>query len=94
MTNDVRRDDLAKQVLALTGGREVDAAIDTVASREPLEACLGALGRYVTLAEIGQTLDLLRQRGFVPLSRARSPSMARRKHTSCSATTRSSAARH
>jgi propanol-preferring alcohol dehydrogenase len=98
---DARRDDLARQVLALTDGRGVDAAIDTVASRETLEGCLGALARagrlviigsrprevfgvdatfsvdpqlmlyrmleihgsrYVSLAEIAQTLELLRQR--------------------------------
>jgi propanol-preferring alcohol dehydrogenase len=98
---DVRRGDLATQVRQITGGRGVDAAIDFVASRETLEACLGSLARagrlviigsrpqavfgvdssftvdptrmlnamleihgsrYVTLAEIEQTLELLRQR--------------------------------
>jgi propanol-preferring alcohol dehydrogenase len=98
---DARRDDLARQVLALTEGRGVDAAIDTVAARETLEGCLRALARagrlviigsrprevfgveatfsvdpqlvlyrmleihgsrYVSLAEIAQTLELLRQR--------------------------------
>jgi NADPH:quinone reductase len=98
---DVRSDELSKQTLLLTHGRGVDAAIDTVASRETLEACLRALARagrlviigsrprevfgvdptftvdpqlvlsrmleihgsrYVTLAEIGQTLELIQQR--------------------------------
>jgi propanol-preferring alcohol dehydrogenase len=97
---DVRRDALAKQVHALTDGRGVDAAIDVVATRGTLEACLASLARagrlviigsrprevfgedttfhvdpqlvlsrmleihgsrYVTLTEIGQTLELLRQ---------------------------------
>jgi len=98
---DGRAGDLAAQVLAATDGRGVDAAIDTVASRETLEACVRSLAiagrlviigarpravfgvdatftvdpglvlnrmleihgsRYVNLAEIGQTLELLRQR--------------------------------
>ncbi len=98
---DVRRRELSTQVLALTDGRGVDAAIDMVASRETLEACLRSLARagrlviigsrppevfgadptfsvdpglvlnrmleihgsrYVSLAEIAQTLELLRQR--------------------------------
>jgi propanol-preferring alcohol dehydrogenase len=98
---DVRREELSRQVLAATGGRGVDAAIDFVASAETLEACLCSLApagrlvivghrpsavfradptfrvdptlvlrkmleihgsRYVTLAEIAQTLELLRQR--------------------------------
>ena len=97
---DVRRGDLAGQVQKLTDGRGVDAAIDVVASRETLEACVASLARagrlviigsrpravfgvdssftvdptrmlhsmleihgsrYVTLAEIQQTLELLRQ---------------------------------
>jgi D-arabinose 1-dehydrogenase-like Zn-dependent alcohol dehydrogenase len=98
---DCRRGDLAAQALALTDGRGVDAVVDTVASRETLEAGLRALARggrlviighrptevfgadptfrvdprwmleraleihgsrYVSLAEIAQTLELLRQR--------------------------------
>ncbi len=98
---DVRREELSRQVLALTDGRGVDAAIDFVAARETLEACVRALApggrlvivghrpravfgvdptftvdpgllltrmleihgsRYVTLAELAQTLELLRQR--------------------------------
>ncbi len=98
---DGRAGDLAAQVLAVTDGRGVDAAIDTVGSRETLEASVRSLAiagrlviighrprpvfgvdatfgvdpglmlsrmleihgsRYVTLAEIGQTLELLRQR--------------------------------
>jgi propanol-preferring alcohol dehydrogenase len=98
---DSRRGDLARQVLKLTDGRGVDAAIDTVASRETLEGCLASLARagrlviigsrpaavfgveptftvdagamlyrmleihgsrYVTLAELAQTLELVRQR--------------------------------
>lgn len=98
---DARREDLATQVLALTDGRGVDAAIDIVASRETLEASVRSLARagrlviighrprevfgadptfsvdptlmlnrmleihgsrYATLAEIAQTLELLRQR--------------------------------
>lgn len=98
---DARAGDLAGRVRRLTDGRGVDAVIDTVASRETLEASLAALGRagrlvvigsrpaavfgveptftvdagrvlsdmleihgsrYVTLAEIDQTLELLRQR--------------------------------
>jgi len=97
---DVRRGDLAKQVLALTDGRGVDAAIDVVATTATLEGSLASLARagrlviigsrpsevwgvgssftvdpqlmlnrmleihgsrYVTLTEIGQTLELLRQ---------------------------------
>jgi propanol-preferring alcohol dehydrogenase len=96
---DGRAGDLAARVRALTDGRGVDAAIDFVASRQTLEASLGALARggrlviigsrppavfgveatfpvdpgrmlhdmlqihgsrYVTLAEIQQTLELLR----------------------------------
>jgi D-arabinose 1-dehydrogenase-like Zn-dependent alcohol dehydrogenase len=98
---DGRREPLVKQVMAMTGGRGVDAAIDTVGSTETLEGSLGSLARagrlviighrprevfgveatfrvdpgfvlnrmleihgsrYVTLTEIGQTLELLRQR--------------------------------
>jgi D-arabinose 1-dehydrogenase-like Zn-dependent alcohol dehydrogenase len=98
---DGRHGDLAAQVRRITDGRGVDAAIDFVASRETLEACLASLARagrlviigsrprpvfgvdsafivdpgtmlsnmleihgsrYVTLAEIDQTLELLRQR--------------------------------
>jgi propanol-preferring alcohol dehydrogenase len=98
---DVRRDELATQVLSLTDGRGVDAVIDCVASRETLEAGVRALARagrlviigsrppevfgtdprfsvdpqwmlyrgleihgsrYVSLAELAQTLELLRQR--------------------------------
>jgi len=98
---DSRRGDLARQVLAATDGRGVDAAIDTVASSETLEACVRSLARagrlviignrprevfgadptfsvdpglmlnrmleihgsrYVSLAELAQTLELLRQR--------------------------------
>ncbi|MBI2205506.1 MAG: alcohol dehydrogenase catalytic domain-containing protein [Candidatus Rokubacteria bacterium] len=97
---DVRQGNLAKQALALTDGRGVDAAIDIVATTATLEGSLAALARagrlviigsrprevwgvastftvdpqvvlnrmleihgsrYVTLAEIGQTLELLRQ---------------------------------
>jgi len=98
---DVRQGELAKQVLARTGERGVDAAIDVVASRETLEACVASLARagrlviignrpqavfgadptfrvdpsrmlyrmleihgsrYVSLAELAQTLELLRQK--------------------------------
>jgi propanol-preferring alcohol dehydrogenase len=98
---DGRREPLVKPVMAMTGGRGVDAAIDTVGSTETLEGSLGSLARagrlviighrprevfgveatfrvdpgfvlnrmleihgsrYVTLTEIGQTLELLRQR--------------------------------
>ncbi len=98
---DVRREELSKQVLARTDGRGVEAAIDFVAARETLEACVRSLARagrlviignrpeevfgadptfsvnpqlvlnrmleihgsrYVSLAEIAQTLELLRQR--------------------------------
>ncbi|HWU38232.1 MAG TPA: alcohol dehydrogenase catalytic domain-containing protein [Candidatus Acidoferrum sp.] len=98
---DVRREELSRQVLRITGGRGVDAAIDLVASAETLEACVRCLApagrlvivghrppavfgsdptfrldptlvlrkmleihgsRYVSLAEIAQTLELLRQR--------------------------------
>ncbi|MFI5339921.1 MAG: alcohol dehydrogenase catalytic domain-containing protein [Candidatus Methylomirabilales bacterium] len=98
---DVRREELSRQVLATTGGRGVDAAIDFVASAETLEACVRSLApagrlvivgnrpqavfgadptfrvdpglmlrkmleihgsRYVSLAEMAQTLELLRQR--------------------------------
>jgi alcohol dehydrogenase, propanol-preferring len=98
---DGRREPLVKQVMAMTGGRGVDAAIDTVGSTETLEGSLASLARagrlviighrprevfgveatfrvdpgfvlnrmleihgsrYVTLTEIGQTLELLRQR--------------------------------
>jgi propanol-preferring alcohol dehydrogenase len=97
---DVRRGDLATQVVKLTDGRGVDSAIDFVASRETLEGSLKSLApagrlviigsrpsavfgadssftvdprhvlgsmleihgsRYVTLTEIAQTLELLRQ---------------------------------
>ena len=98
---DVRRGELAGQVMKLTGGRGVDAAIDFVASRETLDGSLKSLARagrlviigsrptaafgvdssftvdprhvlgsmleihgsrYVTLTEIAQTLELLRQK--------------------------------
>jgi propanol-preferring alcohol dehydrogenase len=98
---DARRGPLAEQALALTDGAGVDAVIDTVGSRETLEAGVRVLARggrlviigsrppdvfktdpsflvdpqwmlyraleihgsrYVSLAEIAQTLDLLRQR--------------------------------
>ncbi len=92
---DPRREELSRQVLALTDGRGVDAAIDIVGASETLEACLRSLApagrlvivgsrppavfgadptfvlnrmleihgsRYVSLAEIAQTLELLRQR--------------------------------
>jgi len=98
---DGRAGDLAEQVLKATDGRGVDAAIDTVGSRETLEASVRSLAiagrlviighrprpvfgveatfaidpglvlsrmleihgsRYVTLAEIEQTLELLRHR--------------------------------
>jgi propanol-preferring alcohol dehydrogenase len=98
---DGRRDHLVKQVMAMTGGRGVDAAIDTVGSTDTLEGSLASLARagrlviighrpkevfgvdatfrvdpgfvlnrmleihgsrYVTLTEIGHTLELLRQR--------------------------------
>jgi propanol-preferring alcohol dehydrogenase len=98
---DPRRGPLSQQAMALTDGRGVDAAIDTVGSTETLEGSLASLARagrlviighrprevfgveatfrvdpalvlnrmleihgsrYVTLAEIGQTLELLRQR--------------------------------
>ncbi len=98
---DVRREELSAQVLAKTGGEGVEAAIDCVASRETLEACLRSLARagrlviigsrppevfheepmfrvnprwmllrgleihgsrYVSLAELAQTLELLRQK--------------------------------
>jgi propanol-preferring alcohol dehydrogenase len=98
---DARRGPLDEQALRLTDGRGVDAVIDTVASRETLEAGVRALARggrlviigsrppdvfkadptfrvdpqwmlyraleihgsrYVSLAEIAQTLELLRQR--------------------------------
>jgi D-arabinose 1-dehydrogenase-like Zn-dependent alcohol dehydrogenase len=97
---DVRREELSERALALTDGSGVEAAIDIVAARETLAACLRSLARagrlviigsrpravfgvdatfsvdpqlvlnrmleihgsrYVTLAEIGQTLELLRQ---------------------------------
>jgi D-arabinose 1-dehydrogenase-like Zn-dependent alcohol dehydrogenase len=98
---DARGEDLSKQVLARTGGRGVEAAIDFVASAETLEACIRSLApagrlvivgnrpkavfgkdptfrvdpglmlrkmleihgsRYVTLSELAQTLELLRQK--------------------------------
>ncbi len=98
---DARADELSKQVLARTGGRGVEAAIDFVASAETLEACVRSLApagrlvivgnrpkavfgkdptfrvdpglmlrkmleihgsRYVTLSELAQTLELLRQK--------------------------------
>ncbi len=98
---DVRLEELGAQVLAKTGGRGVDAAIDTVASRESLEGCLASLARagrlviignrspavfgadptfrvdprwvltraieihgsrYVSFAELAQTLEIVRQR--------------------------------
>ena len=98
---DVRQDELSKQLLARTGGRGVDAAIDFVASQETLEACVRSLARagrlviignrpkavfqqdptfrvdpglvlnrmleihgsrYVSLAELAQTLEILRQK--------------------------------
>ncbi len=49
---DARRGEIVKQVKAVTGGRGVDAAIDIVASRETLQACLGSLapgGRMVII---------------------------------------------
>jgi propanol-preferring alcohol dehydrogenase len=52
-TIDVRRGDLSAQVLALTDGRGVDAAIDIVASRDTLEASLRALARAGRLVIIG-----------------------------------------
>jgi NADPH:quinone reductase-like Zn-dependent oxidoreductase len=98
---DGRRDTLVREVMTLTEGRGVDAAIDTVGSTGTLEGSVASLARagrlviighrprevfgveatfrvdpalvlnrmleihgsrYVTLAEIGQTLELLRQR--------------------------------
>ncbi len=98
---DVRSGEISTQVLAKTGGRGVDAAIDFFASAETLEACIRSLApagrlviignrpqavfganptmrvdpglmlrkmleihgsRYVSLAELGQTLELLRQK--------------------------------
>src|SRR5438128_11063275 len=98
---DARGEELSRQVLARTGGRGVDAAIDLVASADTLEACLRSLApdgrlvivgnrpqavfgqdpafrvdpglmlrkmleihgsRYVSLAELAQTLELLRQK--------------------------------
>jgi propanol-preferring alcohol dehydrogenase len=50
---DARRGDIATQVLALTDGHGVDAAIDMVASRETLEACVRSLGRAGRLVIIG-----------------------------------------
>jgi propanol-preferring alcohol dehydrogenase len=50
---DVRRDDLARQVRALTGGRGVDAVIDVVASRQTLEASFASLARGGRLVVIG-----------------------------------------
>jgi D-arabinose 1-dehydrogenase-like Zn-dependent alcohol dehydrogenase len=100
-TIDARGDELSKQVLARTGGRGVEAAIDFVSSAETLEACVRSLApagrlvivgnrpkavfgkdptfrvdpglmlrkmleihgsRYVTLSELAQTLELLRQK--------------------------------
>jgi propanol-preferring alcohol dehydrogenase len=49
---DSRRGEVVKQVKAVTGGRGVDAAIDIVASRDTLQACLGSLapgGRMVII---------------------------------------------
>lgn len=49
---DARRDDIAKQVKALTNGRGVDAAIDIVAASATLQACLQSLapgGRMVII---------------------------------------------
>ena len=96
---DARGDELSKQVLARTGGRGVEAAIDFVSSAETLEACVRSLApagrlvivgnrpkavfgkdpsfrvdpglmlrkmleihgsRYVSLAELETTLELLR----------------------------------
>jgi len=37
---DARSDELSKQVLARTGGRGVEAALDFVSSAETLEACV------------------------------------------------------
>jgi D-arabinose 1-dehydrogenase-like Zn-dependent alcohol dehydrogenase len=50
---DARRDDIATQVLNLTDGRGVDAAIDMVASRATLEACVRSLARAGRLVIIG-----------------------------------------
>jgi len=100
-TIDSRGEELSKQVLARTGGRGVEAAIDFVSSSETLEACVRSLApagrlvivgnrpkavfgndptfrvdpglmlrkmleihgsRYVTLSELAQTLELLRQK--------------------------------
>jgi propanol-preferring alcohol dehydrogenase len=100
-TIDARGEELSKQVLARTGGRGVEAAIDFVSSAETLEACIRSLApagrlvivgnrpkavfgkdptfrvdpglmlrkmleihgsRYVTLSELAQTLELLRQK--------------------------------
>ena len=98
---DARGEELSKQVLARTGGRGVEAAIDFVSSAETLEASVRSLApagrlvivgnrpkavfgkdptfrvdpglmlrkmleihgsRYVTLSELAQTLELLRQK--------------------------------
>jgi D-arabinose 1-dehydrogenase-like Zn-dependent alcohol dehydrogenase len=50
---DVRRQELSRQVLAITGGRGVDAAIDFVASAETLEACLRSLAPAGRLVIVG-----------------------------------------
>jgi propanol-preferring alcohol dehydrogenase len=50
---DVRRGDLAEQVLQATDGRGVDAALDIVASSETLEAGLRSLAREGRLVIIG-----------------------------------------
>jgi len=98
---DARGEELSRQVLAKTGGRGVDAAIDLVATASTLEVCLRSLApagrlvilgnrpqavfgadptfrvdpglmlrkmleihgsRYVTLAELETTLELLREK--------------------------------
>jgi len=98
---DARGEELSKQVLARTGGRGVEAAIDFVSRRRRSKACIRSLApagrlvivgtapnpcsartrpfrvdpglmlrkmleiprlRYVTLAELAQTLELLRQK--------------------------------
>ena len=50
---DVRRGDLAEQVLKATDGHGVEAALDIVASTETLEACLRSLARQGRLVIIG-----------------------------------------
>src|SRR5713101_5671571 len=50
---DARADELSKQVLARTGGRGVEAAIDFVASAETLEACIRSLAPAGRLVIVG-----------------------------------------